>query len=95
MTTTFRSHGMKLTAANLEEHDSLFAILPDGTGVGVENCESEGDIETPTYDLIDGCEWEPTGEFYIGAVDNFDELVRAAPALTRLRWETINTIKIH
>lgn len=84
---------MQLTQTNLDNHGALFAILPDGRGIGAETCESHDDVELPLY-TIRGNTWERIdNEFFGGSpYANVADIVTSLPWLFRLDWQKIDEI---
>ena len=47
------------------------------------------------YDLIDGVEWEPTGDTYAGPYPTVAAVLAARPHLALYRWVTVDGIVCH
>lgn len=84
---------MQLTQTNLDQHGALFAILPDGRGIGAETCESENDVELPLYEIC-GDTWEiiPSQFFGGSPYGNVADILTSIPWLFRLDWKKIDEI---
>ena len=84
---------MHLTQTNLDQHGALFAILPDGRGIGAEPCESHGDIELGLFTIREGG-WERIENEYFGGspYENVADIVTSLPWLFRLDWKEISEI---
>lgn len=90
---------MRLTQENLDRYCALYALFLDGSAVGIEPCESYGDLELPLYDNL-GTVDEPvlevrSNETYAGPFDTLDELLESCPELKKMNWVGPEGVSFH
>lgn len=91
---------MKLTEETLSQHGALYIELADGTLLGVEECESYGDIESRLYENVgtkDDPEWEVKPNVtYGGPWDTLAELLAERKTFGQWNgWKSAGEVKFH